>query len=289
VTNYTRDLPLVIGDPTQLHQVLLNLCVNGRDAMPKGGTLTLELDEKTVSEAEAALTPDAHPGAYVRLSVIDTGTGIPPEQIDRIFKPFYTTKAEGKGTGLGLSTALGIVRSHGGFLTVESKPGVGTAFHVHLPAAEAELAAEPSELSLESLRGAGEGILLVDDEAEVRQVGSQLLSRYGYRTFVAADGVEGISALAANGAEIRLVITDLMMPVMDGILLVQAAKRLRPDLPFIVASGLAESREHTEQIEALEALGVSAITPKPFTAGVLLQLVKNALKTNGNSAEQHRL
>jgi signal transduction histidine kinase len=192
------DTWLVSGDATQLHQVLMNLCVNARDAMPDGGTLTLKLENHEFDESFARMTPGAKPGRYVCLSVTDTGEGIAPEHLDKIFDPFFTTKELGKGTGLGLSTVLGIVQSHGGFIEVRSQPGRGTQFKVYLPASET-VEAQPAGQGDQSLpQGGGELVLVVDDESSVRQVTRKLLERNGYRVIEAAEGADGITQFVAH-------------------------------------------------------------------------------------------
>ena len=174
-TIVARDLWTVVGDPTQLHQVLLNLCVNARDAMPDGGTLTLSAQNLTLDAHYAGLDPEARPGPYVLIQVEDTGTGMPPEILDKIFDPFFTTKEVGKGTGLGLSTSLAIIKSHGGFIRVDSLVGRGTKFELYLPAQTEPSANTAAAVPVEMPRGHGELILVVDDEATVRQVTRQTL------------------------------------------------------------------------------------------------------------------
>ena len=204
------------GDATQLHQILMNLCVNARDAMPDGGKLTLELENVEVNEAVAGMNPGACPGRYVALSVTDSGTGIPPENLDKIFDPFFTTKEVGEGTGLGLSTVIGIVKSHSGFIQVNSRLGQGTQFKVYLPACETPKEGEKKLKPGPLPQGRGELILLVDDEESIRQVARQALERHGYRMIEASDGTQGLAQYTQHQSEVRLVITDLAMPFMDG-------------------------------------------------------------------------
>ncbi|MFM9079014.1 MAG: ATP-binding protein, partial [Opitutaceae bacterium] len=252
----------VLGDATQLHQVLLNLCVNARDAMPDGGTLSIEARNATVDETFASGTEGARAGNFVRWTVRDTGTGMPPEVIRRIFDPFFTTKEQGKGTGLGLSTVLGIVRSHLGFLRVESTPGLGSAFEIYLPAATTAPAAAAGEESAGTFRGNGETILVVDDEDTVREISRTVLTGLNFNVLLAGDGTEALIQVADHAAEIRLVITDYDMPHMNGQMLVPALRRMIPDARIVLASGTAPAGALLAQLldgglqraRALEAL-----------------------------------
>ena len=232
-----NDLWPISANPTQIHQVLLNLCVNARDAMPKGGTLSLSTVNRRLDEAQAAAIPGARPGAFVLLEVRDTGTGIPPEALAHIWEPFFTTKGEDKGTGLGLSTVRGIVENHRGFITLQTAAGTGTTFQVYLPAAETEDATAGSVHPFLP-RGNGELILLVDDEVNNRDVTHATLARYGYRVLVAGNGTEAIALFVPRREEIRLVITDLNMPNLDGGALARILLRLKPDLRILAISGL---------------------------------------------------
>jgi nitrogen-specific signal transduction histidine kinase/CheY-like chemotaxis protein len=263
-------LPTITGDATQLHQVLLNLAINARDAMPGGGTLRFTVDEAVVDAQYATMTPDAKPGRYVRVEVADTGAGIAHEHLDKIFDPFFTTKEMGKGTGLGLFTVAGIVRAHGGFVRAESRLGAGARFEVFLPAAprpEVEPGRDAAA-PLSARRGRGELVLVVDDEADVRAALRVTLERRGYRVVLASDGAEALALLASHGAEIRAVVTDLMMPRMDGLAFATAALAARPGLPIAASSGLFEG-----QRAALEAVGVRAFLAKPYAAEPLLAVV----------------
>jgi PAS domain S-box-containing protein len=267
------DLPTVLGDATQLHQVLLNLCVNARDAMPTGGILTLEVQSLVVDDAFASTMPDARPGNYVTLRVHDTGTGIPQEILDRIFDPFFTTKRPDKGTGLGLSTVIGIVKSHGGFLQVASKQGLGSTFTAFLPAHLAGGAPVHSPAPVISFQGQGETILLVDDEAAVREMASVVLQRLNFQPVTAADGADGLQLVMRHRAEVRVIITDLHMPHMDGLAFVRVLRLLLPDVPVMVASGRLEDPQAAE----MKALGVAHRLDKPFTEGQLAEVLQNIL------------
>ena len=258
---------VVQGDPTQIHQVLLNLCVNARDAMPGGGILKLSARNLMLDEQCAGMISGAKPGPYLHIQVEDSGTGMPPEIMERIFEPFFTTKELGKGTGLGLSSVMAIVKSHHGLLRVESEVGKGTKFHVYLPAhisehAEAEVPAPP-----ELPRGNGELVLVVDDEAAVQQITKQTLETFGYRVLLAADGAEAVSLYSVHRAEVALVLTDMMMPLMDGPATIQVLMRMNPQICIVAASGMnAEGME-----EKAAHAGVKNFMPKPYTAETLLK------------------
>ncbi|MDZ4402454.1 PAS domain S-box protein [Prosthecobacter sp.] len=266
-------LPAFFGDSTQVHQVLLNLCVNARDAMPGGGTLAISARSISVDESYAASHPGARPGAYVMLKVADTGTGIPPEVVEKIFDPFFTTKELGKGTGLGLSTVLAIVKSHDGFLNVETEPGQGTTFLVNFPAnlspTEDAMAAQEDM----NPRGQGELILIVDDEAAVCAITKQTLEAFGYRVLVAADGTEAVSLYTRHQAEVAAVLTDMMMPIMDGPATIHVLKHLNPRVKIIAASGLANDSGAARAA----GMGVKHFLPKPYTAQTVLTTLRLAL------------
>ena len=261
-------LPAILGDATQLHQILLNLCVNARDAMPDGGTITLEAQHMDVDVDYAASVLDAKPGSYVVLRVRDTGLGIAPEIIDRIFEPFFTTK--GKGTGLGLSTVMGIVKGHGGFLQVNSQLGQGSTFAIYLPVSRTDSDTEYLTKPAAEFRGKGETILFVDDEASVRNVARLVLQRLGFKPLTAIDGADAMIQATQHRTELRALITDLHMPRMDGLNFIQELRRMLPDIPVMATSGRMEERELGE----LLALNVSVFLDKPFTQGQLTQSLK---------------
>jgi two-component system, cell cycle sensor histidine kinase and response regulator CckA len=263
----------VEGDPTQLHQVLFNLCVNARDAMPHGGKIFIRAKNLTLDAQFASMDMQVVPGPYVVIEVEDTGMGIPKNVIDKIFDPFFTTKEVGKGTGLGLSTSLSIVKSHGGFVQVESEPGAGARFTVHLPARAEVLAEPPKEPCLDLPKGNGELVLIVDDEAFVRQITRQTLEAFGYRTMLAAEGAEALSLYIQHKDEIALVLTDMMMPVMDGASTIAVLSRINPAVRVIASSGLSD--EHAEK--ALRA-GARRFIPKPFSGDTLLGVLRDVLE-----------
>jgi len=268
------DLWPVQGNPTQIHQVLLNLCVNARDAMPRSGVLTVTAANLTLDSVAAAEIADARPGTFLVVEVRDTGTGIPPDVLARIWEPFFTTKGEGKGTGLGLSTVRGILLHHNGFVTVKTRAGHGTVFSVYLPAAEgATGGGEASAGAIQPRRGEGELILVVDDEETVCEMTAKILINYGYRAVTACDGADAIAVFAPRAAEVRLLLTDLEMPMLGGGALATALRRLNPGLPIVVMSGVG-SRGSAAPQEL-----TTAFIAKPFQAETLLSIVRHALDT----------
>ncbi len=272
-TSVSGDLWPVAGDPTQLHQVLLNLCLNARDAMPDGGTLTLSAENVTLDANYSAMDADAKPGPYVLLQVEDSGAGIPRDIVEKIFDPFFTTKELGKGTGLGLSTSLAIVKSHGGFIRVYSEPGHGTTFKIYLPAHTGPATAPLAGTQVEMPRGHGELILVVDDEASVRHVTQQTLEAFGYRIVTACDGADAVAIYAQRGGEFAAVLTDMMMPVMDGMAMITVLQRINPRVKIIAASGLVSNGNSAH----LANLGVKHFLAKPYTAETLLKVIKETL------------
>jgi CheY-like chemotaxis protein len=267
------DLWPVLGDSTQLHQALLNLCVNARDAMPKGGVLTLEAANVVLSKEAAEKIPGAKPGPYACLRVTDTGTGIPPEIEAKMFKPFFTTKGVGKGTGLGLSTVLGIMRSHGGFIRVASKVGQGTTFELYFPATTNVQVAVKGESATLWLRARGEGILVVDDEAAIREVARQALLEFGYQVITAGRGAEALRVFQQRRGEIQLVLTDMMMPEMDGSALIAALRVLDPAVKIVGITGMGDAAG----MDALKTMALSGMLAKPFTIEKLLGVIREAL------------
>ena len=294
------DLWPVRGNPTQLHQVLLNLCVNARDAMPDGGKLSLVADNVELSAEELKEFQDGEHStfniqrptskesgeatttsaldvecsmlnvssrSFVSLLVSDTGTGMPPEVRAKIFEPFFSTKGEGRGTGIGLATVMRIVKSHGGFLRVESEPGQGTSFEVFLPRA-VEIPAAAAAQSAELPRGHGELILIADDEKAIRELVASELTSFGYRVLAAANGVEAVALFRQHAGEVRLFITDQTMPVMDGSHAIAELRRLQPGLPVILTSGEVMA----DQLEGIVQVG------KPFALEELLVAIQSSLK-----------
>jgi len=268
-----KNLWTISGDTTQLHQVIMNLCVNARDAMPNGGTLTLRAENVTLDEGATHQHIEAIPGPYIVLSVEDNGMGIPEKIIDKIFDPFFTTKDIGKGTGLGLSTVMAIVKNHGGFVAVQSEIGTGTTFKIYLPASETITIQTTKDAEKDLPVGNGELILLVDDEAPIREISKSILEDYGYRVIVAQDGSEAISLYQSYKDDVKAVITDMMMPIMDGAAVIRTLQVLNPSIKIIAASGLAD----IENISEIKSTNVKAFITKPFATERLLRVLKTVL------------
>jgi CheY-like chemotaxis protein len=275
------DLWPVVGDPSQLHQVLLNLAVNARDAMPGGGTLilaatNLNIDAQyavTVRGSKHSPNQETKTGPHVLLRVTDTGQGMSPEIQARIFEPFFTTKPLGQGTGIGLATVHTVIKSHGGFLEVESDPGKGTTFSLYLPA-DPELRTEQAVAGPTNLpRGRNELILVIDDEASILSITQQTLEAFGYRVITAPDGALAVALFARHEPPVSLVLTDMMMPIMDGSATIRVLRSIDPSVPIIAASGLSD---RTNILKASEA-GIHDFLAKPYTAEALLTLIHEVL------------
>ncbi|MBW4487274.1 MAG: response regulator [Trichocoleus desertorum ATA4-8-CV12] len=271
----TPDVWPILGDATQLHQVLMNLCVNARDAMPEGGTLSLSAENLWIDEHYARMYIEAKVGPYVVLTVTDTGMGIAPSNLDKIFEPFFTTKEIGKGTGLGLSTVIGIAKGHGGFVTVYSQLDKGTNFKVYLPAKETTLVGQ-AEVQHHLPKGHGELILVVDDEEPIRETTRISLEAYGYSVLTANDGIEAIAVYAQHQEEVSAVLIDMMMPSMDGPMTIRMLQKLDPEVKIIAVSGLVSSYEPAEK----NSIGIQTFLPKPYTAEELLKNLQTILKGN---------
>ena len=275
--NLPASLWLVIGDPTQIDQILLNLAINARDAMPNGGKLTFTFENTVMDQATAALNSEIRPGSYVRIQITDTGMGMKKEIIERIFEPFFTTKPAGQGTGLGLSTTLGIVKSHGGFINVYSEPEQGSTFKVYLPARVTGEFTEAEPATKQTLpRGRGELILLVDDEEAICSTVKNILERFGYRVITAANGAEAVSLYATQAKEIAAVITDMHMPIMDGPATIIALQAINPRVRIIGSSGLAANGG----VAKAASSGVRHFVPKPYSAEKILRTLSDVLKVS---------
>ncbi len=258
--------------PTQMHQVLMNLCINARDAMPERGTLTLSAENVSLSAVDAARLAGARPGDFVCISVRDTGTGIPPEQMAKLFQPFFTTKAPGKGTGLGLSTCHGIIKKHEGFIIVQSELKSGTEFRVYLPAGDVKPAEPAAVAPCAPPVGNGERILVVDDEESILAMTRATLENYGYAVSTAANGLEAVGRFRENLNSIQLVITDHSLPLMGGKAIMAALRKIRPDIKIIVTSG-----SEKEVREALQDCSTDGFMAKPFTTEKLLKMAHDVL------------
>jgi PAS domain S-box-containing protein len=263
------DIWTIEGDPTQVHQILLNLSVNARDAMPNGGTMIISAENCVLDEHYSAMNLRAKAGRYVLINVTDSGTGMPQQVIDKIFEPFFTTKELSKGTGLGLSTVMAIVKGHEGLINVYSEPGRGTAFKVYLPAVE-NSSDKPVKDHVSLLpRGKGQTILVIDDETSILTITGQTLQAFGYKSMTATDGAEGVALYAQNVNEITAVITDMNMPVMNGSATIRALLRINPRVKIVAATGLNASSDGTKLAE----MGVLHSLAKPYTAEALLSVL----------------
>lgn len=273
--NLTPNLPLIEADPAMIEQILMNLTVNARDAMPEGGALTIRTSSAVMDETASRTNPDARAGCFVRLSVADTGCGIDPAILPRIFEPFFTTKPLGKGTGLGLSTVYGIVRQHNGWIEVTSEAGQGAEFHIFLPIAAKSVTPPPPPPSLSTIQDGTERILVVEDEAAVRQLVCRLLRRHGYHVLEAGSGVEAMPIWEAHKNEIDVLLTDLVMPGgMSGRELAQTCLAQRPDLRVIYTSGYSTDFEEVET-----SLGPRVhFLAKPYQFPVLANLIRECLE-----------
>jgi PAS domain S-box-containing protein len=268
-----NDIWTISGDPTQVQQILLNLCVNARDAMPNGGNLTVSVENCVLDGQYAAMNGKVKAGRYVKIDVADSGTGIPPEIINKIFDPFFTTKEVGKGTGLGLSTVMAIVKSHAGVINVYSEPRKGTHFNVYLPALETAstgTVATPTADKTSLPRGNGELVMVVDDEASILKITAQTLQGFGYRVVTATDGADAVAVYAQRRDEIAVIVTDMMMPVMDGQGMIRVLLRINPDVKIVATSGLTANGSLAQNPNS----GVKHFLTKPYTAGTLLTTLR---------------
>ena len=271
-----RDLWSVQADPTQIHQVFMNLCLNARDAMSQGGRLTITARNIVLDETYTKMNPGLKPGPYAVIEILDTGHGIPAEILDKVFEAFFTTKDAGKGTGIGLSTVAAIVRNHGGCINLYSEVGRGTSFKIYFPALTGD-ASESRAGEKEMPIGTGELILIVDDEAAVRDIAKLVLETHGYRVIAAQDGGEGVAVYAKHVDEVRLVISDLDMPVMSGTAMIRSLERINPDVRVISASGLASNGRLSHNGDSSR---FRRMLSKPYTASDLLRTVDEVLKAS---------
>jgi PAS domain S-box-containing protein len=270
-----KDLWAVVADPNQIMQVLMNLCVNAKDAMPNGGKLAIKAQNLTLDNHYATQIPGIKPGPYILITVEDTGVGIPAEIIDKIFDPFFTTKEPEKGTGLGLSTVNNIIKEHGGFINVYSEVGQGTIFKVYLPASSGEIKPAIEEIAEEIPVGDQELILIAEDEAPICLMIKTVLEDNNYRTITANNGAEALVKFIQNKDEIALIITDLGMPVMDGVELIKTVRKIEPKTKIIAISGLDTPTALLDEV----VKNISVFIQKPFDAKTLLKETARVLKS----------
>lgn len=273
-TAVSKDLWTLNGDATQIYQVLMNMCVNARDAMPDGGKITIEAENITIDEHYARMNLEAKPGQYVLIKITDTGSGIPPEVLTKIFEPFFTTKEIGQGTGLGLSTSVAIVKSHGGFINVYSEIERGSTFMVYLPISATILQQQTEDVEMHILCGSGELILVVDDEAAIREIAKVTLEAYGYEVITANDGTEAVAMFASNQPRVKAILMDMMMPNLDGHHTAQVLLKMDPNIKIIATSGFVANKKKVED------LSIKAFLPKPYTAELLLETVSGIIQSN---------
>ena len=263
---------MIKADPTQLNQILLNLCTNAAHAMKEsGGILKIGLKNTSLGVEDAKTFEGLKPGAFVRLTVSDTGCGLPPEIVGRIFDPYFTTKAVGEGTGMGLAVVQGIIKSYGGAITLESEPGRGTTFHVYLPASRKEIEKETS--AAEPPTRGNERILFVDDERNIVDIAKKILERFGYEVVVAQNPVEALEIFSERSKTFDLVITDMTMPVMTGVGLSLEIRKIRPEIPIILSTGYSDQIDE----ERAKKLGIQAFVMKPIIMRELIATVRNIL------------
>jgi len=275
-SRFAAELPAVFADPGMIEQVLMNLAVNARDAMPRGGKLLIELDAVTLDETQARRHPQARAGQFVCLSVTDTGAGIAPENLTRIFEPFFTTKEVGKGTGLGLAIVYAVIHQHDGWVEVESTPGVGTRFHVYLPVGGRPVPTNGTNATAdgEPVTGGCETILLVEDEVAVRAVARMALRRLGYTVLEAENAPAALRLWSELGASVDLLFTDIVMPGgMNGHELAARLQLLNPELKVLFCSGYTREAEQFEP----DGKGCACFLPKPYKAAELAVAVRRVL------------
>ena len=278
-TKVPTSLWTVKAQPTQIHQILMNLCINARDAMPEGGCLGIAAENRYIDETYCSMNTEAKVGNFVAITCTDTGCGIPEEIKERIFEPFFTTKEVGKGTGMGLSTTIGIVKNHGGFVEVSSQVGKGSQFQIYLPASPNQEIKQTVDSRMS--KGNGELILVVDDETYIREMTKNSLVTHNYRILTANDGSEAFSFFVKYKYEISLVLIDIQMPSIDGFQVIKVLQRMNPDVKILAMSGLVSN---CQLIDALE-IKVEAFLSKPYSLGELLEEIKVVLNSDNEKVK----
>lgn len=275
IIDYPTNLWTILADSTQLYQVILNICINARDAMPNGGIITIRGKNFYIDESYQKMYLEAGVGPYIVVTFSDTGVGMTPEVQEQIFDPFFTTKAVGRGSGLGLATVMGIVKNHGGFITVSSQVNKGTQFQVFLPAIDVEKTATLADLK--DLKGQKELILVVDDDAPIQDITRKTLEVYNYQVMTAKDGIEAIAIYAQYQEKIKAVLMDLIMPTMDGFSAIRALQKLNPQVKVIAISGLESYSQ------SLNKDGIKSFLSKPYTTQELLGTLRFILDSTYNT------
>jgi two-component system cell cycle sensor histidine kinase/response regulator CckA len=276
-TDLEPDLWTITADQSTIEQIIMNLTVNARDAMPDGGKLIIRTDNMELNEDLCRSIPESKPGIYVRLTMTDTGIGMDEKTMQRIYEPFFSTKGRGKGTGLGLSVVYGIVKEHKGWISIDSQPGQGTTFKIFTPAIHVKSSFRREEVkrSLEVFEGHGEKILLVEDEESVRRFAERALERNGYEVFAASSASEALDVFKQKKGKIHLVISDVILPDVNGLDLVHQLVTKNPQLNILLSSGYTDHRSHQRLIEKEGYLFLK----KPYAYLELLEAVKNAVRT----------
>jgi two-component system, cell cycle sensor histidine kinase and response regulator CckA len=271
-TNYSGDAKIIEADPERIRQVIINLLINAWQAMPKGGELLIETATESLDIKKAGAF-SVHPGDYFKICISDTGTGIEPSIIPKIFDPFFTTKKRGRGTGLGLATAYGIIKNHGGHISVDSQPGKGSTFHLYLPLSSKQAVDGDTNVLNDQILKGSEAILLVDDEADILEICKDLLEALGYTVFTAQNGDQAISIYLLHADRIHLVILDMMMPMMNGQEIYDRLIKINPDIKALLSSGYIQS----DQAENLLKKGFNGFIQKPFNIQQLSNAVRKIL------------
>jgi CheY-like chemotaxis protein len=266
-------LQVTNGDPVQIEQIMMNMGVNARDAMPDGGKLFFETKNVTLDEKFCKKHLGAAPGEYVLLKISDTGHGMDKELQEHIFEPFFTTKETGKGTGLGLAMVYGIVKSHGGYITCMSEPDKGTAFSIYFPIIESKLGSQKSKETEVSIKRGTETILLVDDEESILQLGEEMLGSFGYKVLTASDGEGALALYEKQNEHVDLVILDLSMPGMGGKRCLEKLVEMNPQVKVIIASGYSFNGPSKDAIDA----GAKGFVGKPYEVRQMLQIIREVM------------
>jgi len=272
--NVEKNLIPIVGNTTELYQVILNLCVNARDAMPNGGYLNITVKNTFVDESYKLINVDAQVGQYVLISISDTGSGISSDNLEKIFTPFFTTKGNDKGTGLGLPIVLSIIKKHGGFITINTELLEGSEFNIYLPIHEAIVFNQVNTVKDVFPMGQGETILVVDDEIAVCNITGLILESYGYKILTAIDGADAIATYYSNKEEVKLILIDLMMPNIDGFVATKTLQAINPNLKILAVTGLSNAQIEKE----IQELNIPLLL-KPYTAEQLLQKVHDIVTT----------